>query len=158
MKKSYLATLALILPGAAQAAVNVEWTNPENYRDAYSSYVKSEKSRQVVLDQLESFIKEVAAPRLGEGENLEIRVTDLDLAGEYEPWNEKQKDVRIIRAPYFARIVFDYTLTDKDGNIVAQGTEKLRNDLLLDPLLPDRNELAPYLRSTLRNWLNGNVR
>ncbi len=156
MKSSLLALIALITPLAASAAVNIEWKNPEGYRDAYSSSIKSEKSRQLVLDELQKFIVQQASARLKEGQTLKIVVTDVDLAGEYEPWTE-QRDVRVVRGSYFARISFDYELSDESGKILKSGSEKLVNNLMIAPSMPDRNEIAPYLRDSLRSWVRNTI-
>ncbi|MFA5257743.1 MAG: DUF3016 domain-containing protein [Opitutales bacterium] len=156
MKKTLLALSVLLLPLAVQAAVSVEWVSPENFRDAYSSSVKSDKSRQVILDDLQKFIEAQASAKLTEGQNLKIRVTDVDLAGEFEPWSQNS-NVRMIRDTYFARIVFDYELSDASGAIVKQGNVKLVNDLLSKPGMPDKDELTPYLRDSLRVWFNANL-
>jgi hypothetical protein len=153
MKRMLLGFLALFLPLAASAAVSVEWVNPDTYRDAYSSVVKSEKNRQAVLDDLQKFIIETATPRLAEGQNLKISVTQLDLSGEYEPWVKDHENTRIIKSPYFGHISFNFTLTDAKGNIVKQDEVKLTNQLMTPPDLQDRDELDPYLRTTLRSWI-----
>ncbi len=151
MKKTLLALTALIMPLAASAVTTVEWAPPENYKDAYSSSAKSDNSRQVVLDSLEAFIIKQADARLAEGQSLKIVVKDVDLAGEYEPWTD-YKDTRIIKGAYFARISFDYVLTDKSGEELKSGSEVIVNKLLTQPSLPDRDEIAPYLRDSLRSW------
>lgn len=156
MKRSLLALVALLTPLAASAAVNIEWKNPDAYRDAYSSSVKSEKSRQVVLDQLQKFIVEQASARLKEGQTLKIVVKDVDLAGEYEPWTAN-KDVRIVRGSYFARISFDYELSDAAGKVLKSGSENIVNNLMVAPSMPDRDEMAPYLRDSLRGWIRNNI-
>jgi len=156
MKSSLLALAALFLPLAASAAVTVEWVSPDTYKDAYSSSMKSDKSRQVVLDDLQKFIEAQAATKLAEGQSLKISVTDIDLAGEYEPWTE-HKDVRMVKGAYFGRINFDYVLTDADGEVVKEGSANIVNNLLISPSMPDKDEIAPYLRDSLRDWFRSNL-
>jgi len=155
MKKTLLA-LSLFLPLVVQAAVTVEWVSPENFKDAYSSSIKSDKSRQVVLDDLQKFIEAQASAELAEGQNLKISVTEVDLAGEYEPWIGNG-DMRIMRDTYFARIDFTYELSDAAGTIVKQGSAKLVNKLIAKPVMPDRDEMEPYLRDSIREWFRSTL-
>ena len=143
----------MFLPLAASAAVTVEWVAPETYKDAYSSSVKSDKSRQIVLDDFQNFITEQASKRLAEGQNLKISVTQLDLTGEYEPWVKDQENVRMMKGSYFGHIVFNYSLTDAEGKVVKEGEAKLTNKMLTPPEPQDKDEIDPYLRATLRDWM-----
>jgi hypothetical protein len=158
MNKSILALSLLLAPLAANAGVTVQWVSPEEFRDAYYTSSKTEKSRQIILDDLQKFIVEQASQYLKEGENLEIRVTNVDMAGEFEPWTDNP-DVRSIRSPYFAYIAFGYRLTGADGKVIKENDNvRLTNHLLTPPNLPDRDEMEPYLRQTLRDWLRLNLR
>jgi hypothetical protein len=158
MKKSILVLSLLLAPLAANAGVTVQWVSPAQFRDSYYTSMKTEKSRQIILDDLQKFIVAQASQSLKEGENLEIRVTDVDMAGEFEPWTD-HPDVRKVRAPYFAYIAFGYRLTGADGKVIKENDNvRLTNELLTPPDLPDRDQMEPYLRQTLRDWLRLNLR
>lgn len=157
MKMTLIAWTVALLPLAASAAVSVEWVSPENFKDAYYTNVKSEKSRQIVLDDLEKFIVERASAKLKEGQSLDLKVTDVDLSGEFDPYHGGQENVRLVRAPFFASISFSYTLTDADGTVLKQGDEQLVNKLLLAPQLPYKDEIDPYLYTTMVDWINANL-
>ncbi len=158
MKKSILALSLLLAPLAANAGVVVQWVSPEEFRDAYYTSSKTEKSRQIILDDLQKFIVAQASQYLKEGETLEIRVTNVDLAGDFEPWTD-HPDVRNIHSPYFAFISFGYKLTGADGKVVKEDDNvRLTNQLLVPPTIADRDEIAPYLRQSLRDWLRANLK
>jgi hypothetical protein len=152
MKAMFAIASLLLVPLALNAAVDVEWVNPDSYKDAYNSNVKSEKSRQVVLDELKDFIVKEAASHLKDGWNLKISVTQLDLSGEFEPWS-KTPDVRLMKDIYFGKISFSYKLTDDKGAVVKEGNADLVNKLMTPPEVQDRNEIEPYLRADIRNWI-----
>lgn len=157
MKNTLLAVSLLLFPLAAGANVTVEWVKPEKFTDAYSSSTKSEKSRQIILDDLQKFIVEQASRSLKEGQTLALHVTDVDLAGEFEPWTD-HPDSRVVKSPFYARIAFSYTLTDADGKVIKEDKVSLINQLLTPPSLPDRDTQEPYLRDTLRDWFHVNLR
>jgi hypothetical protein len=154
MKKSLLLLSGLFLPLLASAAVSVEWIAPETYRDAYSSSSKTDKSRQIALDDFQSFIVKEASTVIKASDNLKISVTQLDMTGEYEPWSMNHRDVRMMKSPYFGYIAFKYSLTDASGKVIKEGEEQLTNQMLTPIDLRDKDERDPYLRETLRNWIH----
>lgn len=158
MKKSLLVLSGLILPLVASAAVSVEWIAPENYRDAYANSSKSEKSRNMALDDFQSFIVTEASPLIKESDNLKISVTQLDMTGEFEPWVQNRENVRMMKSPYFGKIAFNYTLTSADGKVLMEGEENLTNQMLTPIDLRDKDEMDPYLRDSLRNWMRSTLR
>jgi hypothetical protein len=158
MKKSLLALSGLILPLVASAAVSVEWVAPENYRDAYASSSKSDKSRQMALDDFQSFIIAEASPLIKESDNLKISVTQLDMTGEFEPWVQNRENVRMMKSPYFGKITFNYVLTGADGKVIKEGEENLTNQMLTPIDIRDKDEMDPYLRDSLRSWMRSTLK
>jgi len=157
MKKSILALSLLLIPMAACADVSVEWANPEGFKDPYYSSMKDAKSRQTILDDLKQFIVEQASQYLKEGETLTLQVTDVDLAGEFQPWS-KEPNVRVIKSPYFAHMSFAFKLTGADGKVIKEDDSvSLTNMLLTPPALADRDTLEPYLRDSIRSWMSTNL-
>jgi hypothetical protein len=156
MNKIVLSLSLLLAPLAVQAAVSVEWVKPESFKDPYYFSTKSEKSRQITLDAMQEFIVKEATPMLRPGYDLKLQVTQLDLSGEFEPWSD-HPDTRIIKAPYFGYIAFDYVLTDDKGAEVKKGTAKLVNEQLTPLEHRDRDELDPFLCTTIRQWLHSNL-
>ena len=63
--------------------------------------------------------------RIADGEQLDITVTDIDLAGDYEPWRNLNQDVRIVRDIYPPRMRLYFTLRDSQGNVVSEGERRL---------------------------------
>jgi hypothetical protein len=153
MKSLFAITSLLLLPLAMNAAVVVEWVNPESYKDAYYSNVKSDKSRQIVLDQLKDFIVKQAAPKIKDSWTLKISVSRLDLSGEFEPWTD-HPDIRVMKGAYFGEIAFSYTLADDKGAVQREGKATLTNKLLIPPEQQYKDEIEPYLRTTIRDWID----
>ena len=122
-----IASMATI---AANADTNITWESPESYRDATYRDSNTEKDRNIVLKELEKYFVREANRVVAEGHTLTIKVTDVDLAGEFEPWRAHAYDVRIVKSIYPARLSFDYTLTAEDGTVIAEGSENLRDNLL----------------------------
>ncbi|MUG03911.1 DUF3016 domain-containing protein, partial [Bacillus tequilensis] len=75
--------------------------------------------------ELAEYLRESAAPRLAPGERLEVRLLDIDRAGEFEPWYGRGHDIRMLRNVYPPRINLEYRLLGSDGGVRAEGEERL---------------------------------
>lgn len=126
-----LLTLPVFILAAASlnaATVNVTAEDAEKHRDIRLTQTTEEKSLEIVLDQLRDGLKRSAKRYLADGQTLDIHFTDIDLAGEFEPWRTgSQYDIRWVREIYIPRLEFTFKLTDADGTVVAEGEESLRD-------------------------------
>lgn len=90
-----------------------------------------------------------------EGTRLVLRFKDIDLAGGFEPWRSPNlADVRIVKSSYPPRAEFEYEFTDKNGTVLASGTDKVA-DLTFDMRM-SRNtssERYPHDRAMLVDWI-----
>jgi hypothetical protein len=143
-------------------SLSLKWIEPENYRDAVSSEHGGPKNTEAVLAELGAFFERQARSVLAEGQVLEMEVTELDLAGEYESWRGPRfQGVRVVKSLYPARVEFRYRLLGSDAGVLAEGSESLR-----DPLGPDggasgvlgRTENYPYVKQLVRDWMRKLVR
>ena len=122
-----IALIAMIL--ASQAAVaataEVEFVKPEKFTDAGTprQYVDRDANLTNIRDH---FVKQ-AASLLPADEKLYIRVTDVDLAGAFEPWQLYSREVRIVKEIYPPRFDFSFRLVRADGSVVKEGERSLRD-------------------------------
>jgi hypothetical protein len=147
---------------AAQAAPRTEviFDHPEKFTDVRDGYVPTDKGRDAILDTLRSFLVHRTESLVPEGDKLTVTFTDIDLAGEYEPWRGAQyDDVRIVKDIYPPAFKFSWTVTDASGKVIRQGSEDIR-DLnfqmrvtidLTDPLRYEKDILSEWARTKLRD-------
>lgn len=143
----------LALPG--QGPVDVRWTDPAQFSELRHSGNRSEARRGDWVRQLAEYLREEAAPRLAPGQRLSVTLTDVERAGDYEPWRGIDADrVRFMRDIYPPRIALDFTLTGADGQVLAQGTRKLSDTAYLQrgSRLGDSDPLR-YEKRLLDDWL-----
>ena len=104
--------LVALWPIYAMAAVHPEpvsriavvFVKPERFTDARRADFKPNSDS--ILDAIAKFMQEMEEEILPPDMNLDIRVTDIDLAGNFEPWRRPQSDqVRITNQLYPPRIV-----------------------------------------------------
>ena len=85
------------------ARVSVVFVKPEGFTDV--RYSKTERNSPAILLQLQRFILDTAARYLPESMRLEVKITDIDLAGDFELFRGPQFDhVRVIKSIYPPRI------------------------------------------------------
>lgn len=114
-----LALTALAVP---PAQVNVRFTAVENFADA--TYENRPDTRSQVAQDLGAHLVALGQRYLQQGQRLEIEITDVDLAGRYEPWHFRTHDVRYLRDITWPRIELEYRLLADDAEI-ARGKEAL---------------------------------
>ena len=117
------ALLAAILPPLSEgagAAVAVTFVEPEKYADMpYSAFDKE----RVLLNLREHFDKLGAA--LPAGQDLNVEILDIDLAGRIEPTMRTSYDLRILRGTAdWPSITLRYTLVFQ-GKTLKSGEERI---------------------------------
>ena len=91
--------------------------------------------------------------------HLDIKVTDVDLAGEFEPWRGAEFDhVRIIRAIYMPHINLSFTLTDAKGSVVNSGARELTDQAFQWRTAWPPDDYLRYEKDLLRDWFRQEFR
>jgi hypothetical protein len=168
----FLAAFTAALPlanAATQAAkaptperVEVAFVSPENFTDVRDSYTGSDSGRDAVLDEIRTYMQQEARRMVPAGYKLFVSVTDVDLAGDFEPWRgPRWDDVRVVKDIYPPRINLSFRLTDPNGNVAKEGKRELRDSAFLmritvtfndDALRHEKTLLDDWFRSEFREF------
>ena len=137
--------------------VEVTFSDPEKFTDAADGPRGSDMGRDQNLAELRDYIVDKAQTYVPEGQKLSVTVTDVDLAGEVEPWRSAEMhDVRIIKSIYAPRIDLSFKLTDAaTGAVIKEGTRQLRDQTFDLNIRPDRNDRRVYEKGLLEDWIRG---
>ena len=104
----------------AAGSVEVQWLKPDTYTDAGRSRVDRERVMKSLSEHLQKLGKQ-----LPDGQLLKLDVTDLNLAGEIEPF--RWHDVRVLRGRAdWPQMRLRYTLT-ADGRTLKSGDAQLQD-------------------------------
>ncbi len=135
--------------------VEVVYTNPEKFTDVKDSSMQSERARDDYLRLLKEHLQERVPQQIPEGTKLTITISDVDMAGDFEPWRGVQfHDVRIVKEIYPPRINLSYKLTDASGAVIKEGEEQLRDTSFMLTTTPiPSNDSLRYEKALLDNWL-----
>ena len=108
------ALLAIALhPAHAAGTVEVRWIEPPRYADAGRSAADRERTLQALADHLQS-----RGAWLPTGQTLRLEVTDVDLAGDIEPWGWQELRVLRGRADW-PRMTLRYALSAGGSTLKA---------------------------------------
>lgn len=126
--------------------------DPARYIDARLDRVGGDEARQRVRDALQRHLQALGAEHLPEGQQLDIAILDIDLAGRFEPWHFHLHDTRIMRDITWPSIQLRYTLRGPDGEI-RSGEETVTDmDYLRHSgFLPEHDRLR-YEKRMLADW------
>ena len=148
-------TAAAVTP--AESSVSVTYVNPEQFTENRLYGRQDRFNRIDYLAQLKAYLIKQGQAILKPGQSLHVNITDIQLAGAYEPWRGPRWDyVRIMRDIYSPRIDLDFRLVDQDGNVLREGKRALRDlDYLHSSVGLAAAEGAPlyYDKALLRRWL-----
>lgn len=145
------AALLLAAAGAASAGtVTVKYQDPEKFMDVPAV----ERDRTQMLKEFTEHFAQLAK-RLPANQQLNITVTDIDLAGRVEPHRRHfVDDIRILRGGAdWPTMNLRYTL-EQDGQVIASGDdEKLKNMMYLDHLsVYSSGDTLRYEKSMIDDW------
>ena len=111
--------------------------------------------------ELGNYLSERATAQLPPGEQLEVTIDDIKLAGDYEPWRGPQaQDIRVMKDIYPPRIDLHYRLIGADGKTLRESQSKLRDLSYLqnnvvptdtDPLRYDKHMIGTWIRMEFRS-------
>ncbi len=135
--------------------VNVTFVNPEKFTDLKTDSMGFEKDRDYLLTEIKDYIVERAPKHMADGQTLDIAISDIDMAGDFEPWRgPRVQDIRIIKDIYPARIDLSFKLTDAAGSVVSEGTRQLRdlNFMMNTPGIPS-NDTLRHEKNLINDWL-----
>ncbi|GAB5559092.1 MAG: hypothetical protein SynsKO_07390 [Synoicihabitans sp.] len=162
MKSSKLYLILGLVTGcwtaSAANAVEVNFVDADNFTDFTASATAS-SSQKSYINELSKFIAGKMDNRLPPGFRAEVVVTDVDMAGEFEPWRRGGfEDVRIVKDLYPPRINLSFRVVDAEGRTVLEGDRKLRNlnfmyamrPLDRDPLRHEKELLDRWIRTEFR--------
>ena len=143
----------------ASGPVSVAWADPATFRELRYSHNRYDAARGGWLTDLAEYMRKRAEAQLPSGERLEITITDVDRAGDYEPWRGPNLyDVRIVRDIYPPRMTVQFRHLDASGTLVSEGERKLSDTAFLlgttpindsDPLRYEKRMIDSWLRREL---------
>lgn len=138
-----------------QGPVDVRWQNPAQFSEIRRSSNPAAARRGNWVEQLAVHLRERAQQRLPAGERLEVDITDIQRAGNYEPWRGIAfHDTRFIRDIYPPRIKLSFKRTGADGQVIAEGERKLSDmGFLMGATAVGNSDPLRFEKQMIDRWL-----
>jgi hypothetical protein len=108
-----------------EGPVAVSWTDPAAFTEIRLSRNRFEAKRGDWVRGLARHLATRAERVLGPGERLDVVITDVKRAGEYEPGAGRIDHVRVVRDIYPPSIDLHFTRHDAAGNVIDSGERRL---------------------------------
>jgi hypothetical protein len=138
--------------GASAATAEVEFVKPEKFTDAGTP--RQFVDRDANLGNLREHLVRQAAKMLPADQKLSISVTDVDLAGSFEPWQLYSREIRIVKEIYPPRIDLGFRLVGADGAVIKEGRRSLRDPgFMSGPSFGYGGDNLRYEKVMLDEWL-----
>jgi hypothetical protein len=142
-------------PATAKPAsrVSVVFVEPQKFtdlkRDSWGDYSPD------LAGQLQAFMQETGERYVPVGMHLVIKVTDVDLAGEFEPQlGPRFDDIRMVRAIYPPRIKLEFSLTDAKGTVLNSGSREITDLAFQMRTAWPADDYLRYEKEILRDWFS----
>jgi hypothetical protein len=149
---------ALAIPAAPERATiaraDVNFFEPKKFTDVRDTYM-GDYERTSYLDMIRDHLLEQAKYYVPEGHALAVTFTDIDMAGDFEPWRGPRfDDIRIVKDIYPPRINLNFRLTDAEGNVVKEGRRELRDlSFMMKITMGFRDDPVRHEKALLDDWL-----
>lgn len=163
LSRLFCVTCLVLAPAATRAAsppdkVNVHYRDPQHFTEAKHSFGVHMMDADAYLKPLKAYIVKRASRILAPGQRLDIEVTDVDRAGEYEPWRGPDfNDIRIVKNIYPPRIDLNFTVYGAHGKVLRQGSRKLRDMSFLSRSVRTDQGPLRYEKSLIDLWLRKGI-
>ena len=132
----------------------VIFSHPEKFADVRNTYAENDRDRDAILGQLKDYLVQRSKDYIPAGQKLVITVTDVDMAGDFEPWRGPQMtDVRIVKDIYPPKVDLEFRLTGADGKVVKEGKRQLRDLAFMMKANTAANDNLRFEKALLDEWL-----
>ena len=146
-------------PAAAVSRVAVNFVDPEKFTDAADAERGSDWGLESNLQILKEHLERRASRLIPENQKLVVTITDVDLAGEIEPWRgARLQDVRIVKDIYPPRIDLSFQLLDASGVVIKEGKRHLSDMSFLMNIYSNRSDTRVYEKGLLDDWMRSEFR
>ncbi len=143
---------ALDAAAAPVSRVEVIFDHPERFTDVKDADSPSLDGRNSLLGRIRAFLIRRVASMVPDGDKVTITFTDIDLAGEFEPWHSGPNNIRVLKENYPPAFDFTYLVTDRSSQLVRRGSERLRDVGYLDRASVNSIDSLRYEEDILGEW------
>ena len=147
-------TSMIVSPVSAFAGeAKVSWQEPEKYTDIRPSNESRDSFKEKVFKEFNAMFSTMAK-KLPDGYQMEVTVTDLDLAGDVNGmYSRLGRDIRVVKELYWPRMSFSYILKNEKNEVVSAAKEDLKDMNFMSSIgIHSSGNSFDYEEKMLNDW------
>lgn len=155
MKKTFFvaAIFSVLSVSAFAGEAKVTWGDLSKFTDVVEGQENRTYFQERLVKEFGDVFNRFSDRYLPEGYQLEVKVTDLDLAGDVRPMVVQAGMMRIVSRIYWPTMTFDYVLKNAQNEIVKSGKANLKDmDFLERIRIPTGRTGFEYEEKMLSDW------
>ena len=134
-------------------SVTITWSNTDKYRDVRSTTGGPIHELKQFKPAIEREVQKYVKRQFPEGTQLTMDIVDVVLAGRVD--FARAQEIRVIKSIYPPAMTFSFTLSDAEGNVLAEDDKKRISDVgfLFGHQNPVHRDRYEYETEMVRDWL-----
>lgn len=134
--------------------VTVQMVSPDQFAELRQNRNFGDMRDGSWLVELQKHVVDRAGRRLASGQHLDVNITDIKRAGDFEPWRGPNfNDIRVVKEIYPPRIDLNYVLKDGNGSVVREGSDELTDLAFLRRIVRNDTDPLRYEKRLIDDWL-----
>lgn len=137
---------------------SVTWASPENYRDVRSSSGSQPRFQQQVFENLSEYFGDMARIYLAPDQTLNIKVNNLDLAGDIRYGAETGQKIRILTSISAPSISFSYQIRQGETAMKSDTVRLTNLNYQASVWGMGRSRVLAYEKQLIHDWARKSLR
>ncbi|MEO6076880.1 MAG: DUF3016 domain-containing protein [Dokdonella sp.] len=134
--------------------VTVQLVNPDQFREIRQNRNYGDVRDGSWLVALQKYVVDRAGRRLDAGQHLDVNITDIKRAGDFEPLRGPNfNDIRVVKDIYPPRIDLNYAIKDGSGSVIREGRDELTDLAFLRRIVRNDTDPLRYEKRLIDEWL-----
>ena len=134
--------------------VTVRLVNPDQFTEIRQNRNYGDVRDGSWLVDLQKYVVKQADQRLSPGQHLDVNITDIKRAGDFEPWRGPNfADIRVVKEIYPPRIELNYVLKDGNGTVIREGSDELTDLAFMRRIVRDGSDPLRFEKRLIDDWL-----
>jgi len=137
------------------ARIQVSWAPTEQLSEVKDNqinrgWMRPDEWTKTLGDHLRKRADRILPP----GQQLDVHIDDIKLAGSFEPWHRPgAEDIRIMKDIYPPSMKLHYKLTGADGTTIREDDAKLRDTSYLQRAVANTTDPLRFDKRMIDEWL-----
>jgi hypothetical protein len=161
MKGIQILGILIFLSHSLSAEVVLKFGDPEEFSDFEYAQTRRTISTEIFSKEIIRELERSLEKSFPEGAILTLDFQDIDLSGGFEPWQPiPLNDVRIYKDRYPPAAEFSFQLVDRNGVVLVEGDEKLKDLGYMDKYSRRRGVTDPFYYEwrMLERWIRSELK